>query len=178
LRRVFLRLRKPVGESETRDQGETASQRPQASPHDNKPAEAVPVVLQPPHVTSEPAIPIPAADPNGDQLAADQVLRTAFPWLTLLSSTAAVVGLEVLGEGLVALFRSDPASPSTTAALERTQAIADATNEEVTDLMVTWTTYRWALATCRGRCRTGGLQMRSSTEISACYGGGRRRRGG
>ena len=137
LRRVVLRLRRPVGESETRDQGATASQRRQAAQQDEQPTVAVPVVPQPSHVSSEPAIPIPAADPNRDQLAADQVPRTASPWFTPLSSTAAVAGREVLGEGLVALDRNDPASPLTTAALERTQAIADATNEEDSELMVT-----------------------------------------
>jgi len=137
LQRVVLRLRRPVGEAETRDKSATASHRPQAAQRDEKHAVPVPVAPQPPHVSSEPASPIAEVDPDRDELAADQVPRTASPWLTPLSSTEAVVGLGVLGEGFVALDRTDRASPLMTAALRRTQAIAEATNEEDTDLLVT-----------------------------------------
>jgi len=135
LQRVVLRLRRPAGEAGTGDQGATSNQRPQVAQNEEQAAAAVPVVPAPPPSSSEPVPPIPAEDRSRDELAADPVPRTAYPWLTPLTSTAAGVGLARQCEGLVVLDRNDPTSPLTEAALERTQVIADATDEQ--DLIVT-----------------------------------------
>jgi len=78
-----------------------------------------------------------AVDPGREELETDDVARTASPWRTPLTSTAAGMGLEALGQGSVVLDCRDSASPLTEQALQETQAIVDATNEDHLDVVLT-----------------------------------------
>jgi len=78
-----------------------------------------------------------AVDPGRDELATDDVARTASTWRTPLTSTAAGMELAALGQGSVVLDCRDPASPLTEEALQRTQSIVDATNDDHLGVVVT-----------------------------------------
>ena len=86
---------------------------------------------------SFPVLPVPPADTDIDELAVGDAPCTAFPWLTTLTSTAVGMGLANAGENFVVVNSVDPTLTPTQAALKRTQAIADETEDEHVIVIVT-----------------------------------------
>jgi len=137
LQRVVLRLQGAPHEAGTAGLGATAEGRSRATPGGQQAVSPGPDDPAPPPSPSAPSLPPLAVDPGRDELATDDVARTASPWRTPLTSTAAGMGLAALGQGSVVLDCRDPASPLTEEALERTQAIVDATNDDHLGVVVT-----------------------------------------
>ena len=137
LHRVVLRLQGAPHEAGTADLGATAEGRSRETPGGQQAVSPGPEDPAPPPSPAAPSFAPLAVDPGRDELATDDVARTASPWRTPLTSTAAGMGLAALGQGSVVLDCRDPASPLTEEALQRTQAIVDATNEDHLDVVVT-----------------------------------------
>ena len=93
-----------------------------------------PASLPPPSATSLPHL---AVDSCPDELASDDVARTASVWRTPLTSTATFVGLTASVQGPVVLDRQNPASPLIEETLQQTQAVVDATDEDHLDVFET-----------------------------------------
>jgi len=133
LQRVSIRLEGTVGQPWT---GSPAQPLSEVARRDQQVALIEPAAPAPAPALSSSARLVPSADTYRNELAADDVPRTERPWLTALTSTAVGVALADVAENMVVVDSTDPASPLTEEALQRTQRIADETEDEPLDVIV------------------------------------------